>query len=287
MKGFLAFVIILAGAGGAYYWTQATKKPTTAEPRMHTGTVTAKVPAGTRLPVMLMTKLASGDTKAGETAVFLVTEPIRSPNGHVVIPQGSLVTAKVTKSRAAGALSSLLNEPARLIIEFERLNANGRTAEVATSAQGERQLELTADNTGVPRVAGNFARLWDEPEARQALQELANVVLDGKPASKESSEMLERVAQKLELRSTVDAIREENLDVVARIGSTLASGSTAVATGDILSSAAALQELVGLAGLVSSRLEGIFKGRNVRAYPGTTYEVFLQEDYTVSIPANN
>lgn len=287
MKILFAVLALLAIGGGAYWYIAAgNDAPTSgvAASGKHPQ-IRAVAKSGTRVPLMLMNKLASGDSKVGETAVFLVTGNISDGSGNVVIPQGSIVTAKVVQSRSAGAVSALLNEPARLVIEFGELRSGDVTAKVETRAKNPDELQLTADNTGLPELAADLGAVWDDPETRQGLQELAKVVLEGKVPGQEAAKLMERTAERLKLSSTADAIRGDHLDTLARVGDSLASGSVSFATGDLMATAAALQELLGLAGAVSSRLEGIFKGRNVRAYPGTEFEVFLAEDVARMVPS--
>ncbi|MBV6458091.1 MAG: hypothetical protein HONBIEJF_01214 [Fimbriimonadaceae bacterium] len=280
MKLFVTLLAVIAVAGGAFWYFAAGNDEPAAgiAATGHQPQIRAVAKAGTRVPVMLMNKLASGDSKVGETGVFLVTEDIKDAAGHTVIPQGAIVTATVVQSRSAGAVSALLNEPARLVIEFGELRSSDATAKVETRSKKPGELQLTADNTGLPDLATDIGEVWDDPETRQGLQELARVVLEGRVPGAEAAKLMEHAAERLKLNSTADAIRGNNLDTLARVGDSLASGSLSVATGDVMATAAALQELLGLAGAVSSRLEGIFKGRNVRAYPGTEFEVFLAED---------
>lgn len=285
MRILLALLALAALACGLYWVFGVSSSPTgsSVAPNTKLPPIRAVAKAGTGIPVMLMNKLASGDSKVGETAVFLVTRDVKDASGNVVIPQGSFVTASVVQSRSAGAVSAMLNQPARLVIEFDELRAGNESAKVQSRDKNPAELQLTADNTGLPDLAADLGSVWDDPETRQGLQELAKVVLEGKVPGAEAAALMERTAERLKLSSTADAIRGNHMDALARIGDSLASGSVSFAVGDLTATAAALQELLGIAGAVSSRLEGIFKGRNVRAYPGTEFEVFLAEDFERTI----
>ncbi|MGE0002555.1 MAG: hypothetical protein AB7T05_10845, partial [Fimbriimonadaceae bacterium] len=84
------------------------------------------VKADTPVKLLLVTPVASGGSKEGDTVRFVVAEDVLGGEG-IVIGQGTVVEAKVSQSRSGSVAGTLTNRPARLVVDLGKLPATDGT----------------------------------------------------------------------------------------------------------------------------------------------------------------
>ncbi|MDQ2986366.1 MAG: hypothetical protein M3R13_06540 [Armatimonadota bacterium] len=245
----------------------------------------ATLEEGTELQLMLLTELASGEAKLGEEIALLVTENVTSIDNRILIPRGAVAYGRVAWSRSAGALSKFVNEPARLAINIDRTTGiDGKTVFLrAKKVEDGEPFHLTGSNTGTIRASAALTKYLEDPEARKAIESLLSGLKGGEMGSSES---IAKIAEDLELKSTEQLAKQHSLkDLEYTIGRISTGDLTRVATGDPTVVIEAITELAGLRFAVGDRISGIFKGRNIRAYPGTPLRAYVAQTKEVDAPA--
>jgi hypothetical protein len=114
---------------------------------------------GTPLILALQTTLSTATAQAGDTVVATLVEPIRQGE-RVVVPEGAEVRGKVVTAVRPGKTKGL----ARLVIEFDHLEAKGRSHEIAASAidvtgdtSKKRDAAIIGGGAGVGAIIGGIA----------------------------------------------------------------------------------------------------------------------------------
>lgn len=245
----------------------------------------ATLEEGTELQLMLLTELASGEAKLGEEVALLVTENVTSVDNRILIPRGAVAYGRVAWSRSAGALSKFVNEPARLAINIDRTTGiDGKTVFLrAMKTDDGEPFHFTGANTGTVRASEALTKYLNDPEAKKEVEALLSGLKGGEMGSAES---VAKIAEDLKLKSTEQLAKQHSLkDLEYTIGRISAGDLTRVATGDPTVVIQAITELAGLRFAVGDRISGIFKGRNIRAYPGTVLSAYVAETKKVDAPA--
>lgn len=261
--------------------------------------------AGTPVHLMLMAPLESGDCPVGMLFPMVVSEDVLdSASGAVVIAKGTPIMGEITKTRAAGALSGMLNQPARLEITTEPLSVGGASLKL-TAEEGSKEavsFAFSRDNTGLPDT-----RTDADPELADALKnEASRKLLSEFTTAVESGVMQEDLAERMAkdpamnglfdrlgyartqklMQDSGDAKKgfQRILDTAEglRYGEVSKLGSL-----DLQLALAAMEEIGGLARDVQNTVRGIFKGRNIRAHVGNRVLMFTMEDATIKLGASN
>lgn len=286
MKWVLAVVLLAAtGFGGWYLYVSRTSEVrTTAADAGERGLL---LPKGTVVRLVLLQPIRSGEAKVGDKVVFVVREPVRATNGDEVIPVGTCALATVTQSRAAGTLSQLLRQPARLAVRFDSLTTDAGVR-IPLSASGENgEHAFTRDNTGPPVSEATLDAVLRHPTTQRALTELAQRVQRGDyrglDEDAQLSEAVAGAARRLGLSQIAQSAEDAKL---AEVGRMLDRLQTSPEAGLVASSAPwiALIELAALASGTDDWLQGRFKGPNIRAHPGTVVEVTVPADTRLLAP---
>ena len=95
-----------------------------------------EIPEGTELSMALEATVSSATSRSGDVVVARLTEPVRVGD-HVVVPEGSRVTGRVTAAVPSGRVKGR----ARLAMTFESVEWNGNKA--AIEATG---VDITANS---------------------------------------------------------------------------------------------------------------------------------------------
>jgi hypothetical protein len=240
---------------------------------------------GTVVRLTLLQPLHSGEVKVGDKALFVVSQPVRAAGGEELIPVGTCALATVTQSRAAGTLSQLLRQPARLAIQFDGIvTPTGERIELV--ARGEtKEYAFTRDNTGPVVSEATLSALLEHPETQRALSRLAQSAergdLGGLDADRDSAAAIAHAARRLGLTRIAKSAEEAKLSEVGTLlGKLKSSPESAVVLTE--ASTLAVVELAALASGADDWLRGRLKGPNIRAHPGTVVEATVREDTRIS-----
>lgn len=289
MKWLLAVAALaIVGLGGWYL--VSSRRPTDAVTKTPNEANASLLRKGTIVRLTLLQPLHSGEAKVGDKVLFVVSQPVRAAGGEELIAVGTCALATVTQSRAAGTLSQLLRQPARLAIRFDGiLMPTGER--VALAARGEtEEFAFTRDNTGPVVSEATLSALLERPETQRALSKLAQSAerggLSELDADRESAATIALAARRLGLTRIAKSAEEAKLSEVGTLLSNLKSlPERAVVLTE--SSTLAVVELAALASGTDDWLRGRLKGPNIRAHPGTVVEATLREDTRISARAEN
>lgn len=268
---------------------EAAKSPVPEAPKV------AMVAKGTPVEFMMMAPVESGDCKPGTLIPMIVADDVKV-DGYVVIPSGTSVFAEVSKSRAAGALSAMLNEPARLEVKFQPIEADGYTISFSADGAKEEPIDyaFTRDNTGKPETGEPLDAALKNAATRKLLEELSDALETGRTPD----DLAARIAGDAEVGRLLDQMalgrakemvsKEESPEKGYRrlldVTNTLREGDLSKLAGaDVALAIAAVEEIGGLANRVNGTLKGIFKGRNIRAHIGTRVRAYVHEDVQVPL----
>lgn len=91
------------------------------------------IPEGTHAEFLLLTELRASDSKQGDTFQARLVEPIFQPDGHLLVPEGSLLDGHISKLVQPRRMS----RAASMYLVFDRLTEPGGDAQkVAASLAG-------------------------------------------------------------------------------------------------------------------------------------------------------
>jgi hypothetical protein len=245
----------------------------------------AEIKAGTEVPLILLTELSSGGSEQGKEVAFMVTKDVMSEDNRVLIPRGAIAYGRVAWSRSAGAVSKFLNEPARLAVSIDRTVASdGKTVYLqATKSPDHDPLHFTGENTGVERASDELEKILADEASKKALAAMLEG-LSGKDMG--SSDIIAALASKLNLSAMKQLADANSLNDLAYVLKGIAQGQvTRVATGHALLVIDAISELAGIRKSVGDRISGLFKGRNIKAFPGTPVTAYVAEKLLVDAPS--
>ncbi|MCX7800229.1 MAG: hypothetical protein N2109_07805 [Fimbriimonadales bacterium] len=241
---------------------------------------------GTPVRLMLLAEVHAGQADEGQVVPLMVLEDKKDPSGRILLRRGEPAQARVARSRGAGALSGLINQPARLSIVLDQTKAaDGTQVLLSADPSGRRDAEyaFTRDNTGYPRV-------WEQAlndERRELLQRLAEMLAENRGGNlandPASSELVRQLADRLGLTGTQALAARGELEKATGLLGQIANGDV---NPNLLLSAglhtvAAVTELTKLAAFVGDRLGGVFRGRTIRAHIGTELTAYVAKDAEV------
>ncbi|HJP84224.1 MAG TPA: hypothetical protein VJ835_12050 [Fimbriimonadaceae bacterium] len=238
---------------------------------------------GTKVNLILAKQLNAGEANEGEYVPFLVSEDVMS-GGKVAIPKGSVVAGNVTWSRSEGTLSGLVNKPARLEVQIEKLNLGNRNIKMAADLEHpEEPYEFNRENTGKPTADDAKVDELLKDELNRRFAEKLDELFQGKSpelSGTEAQDTLKKIAGEMGMTDTTRLLDQGKSDVTA-IGSTIErlqrGDLSGLATGDLSLSLGAVMELANLVGRLGDRFSRALKGRTIRAYPGTKVEAYVAE----------
>lgn len=236
----------------------------------------APVAADVEVPLILLTELSSGGTGKGSKVAFMVTQDVHSSDGTLVIPRGAIAYGTVTWSRSAGMISKFLNEPARLAVAIEStVSADGKVVPLQfNKSDAKEALRFTGANTGIERASEELEKVLADAEAKKALANMLEGLL-GKQMG--SDDIVAILAARLQLSSLKQMAEARSLGDIIGVFKGIATGEiTRIATAHTGLVVDAISELTGLRRSVGDRISGLFKGRNIRAYPGTPVKAYIR-----------
>lgn len=241
---------------------------------------------GTPVKLMLLAEVHAGQAEEGEVVPLMVLDDVKDSSGKLLIRRGEPANARVARSRGAGALSGLMNQPARLSIVLDQTKAaDGTQVLLSADPSGRRDAQhaFTRANTGYPR-------LWEQAlndDRRELLQRLAEMLAENRGGNlandPESTELVRRLADRLGLTGTQALAARGELEKATGLVGQIANGtlnpSLLLAAG--LQTVAAVTELTRLAAFATDRLGGAFRGRTIRAHFGTELTAYVAQDTPV------
>ncbi len=226
------------------------------------------------LKLMLLGNIASGRTKVSIPVPFMVTEDVTDSGGKVVLPAGTIIYAKVARSRGANIVISAIRQPSRLAISFDGIrSADG--AALSVSAENNSSKSEVSIPRGIRRqeVSAVMKQLLEDPQARQTLIQIADVFNGGKSPAK--GDILNTVFQKLQMANSAQLLANGSLGNAVTLIHTIETGSLQrLPTNEVALLTGAIREMAGLAGQVTRRASGLLKAPSVFAYVGTPFTVY-------------
>lgn len=242
---------------------------------------------GVEVPLVLLTPLESGGSEEGKEVKLVAAENVKV-DGKIVIAQGAIATAKVTKSRSGTLVGALTNMPARLEIELNDVKTvDGKTVKIRPHAIGE-PFEFTQANTK-PEEKGTAVDLVGDEGARSLISALARQIATGQEMSSEdklkADSQLKGLAKRYGLENTEAFFRGSPAAKKSDVPSLLESvqkGDLRGLTGvDALLAIRAAGEIVDIGSSLDRSLRGMFKGSNINARVGTPVTAYVAEDAQV------
>lgn len=254
--------------------------------------IVSTLPAGTRVPAMLMRQLESGVDKEGADVPMLVTEDVKDASGNIVVKRGSPLQGKITWSRRADAWAGLSNRPARLRFKFLSVTTtDSQAVEVcADLTKPDEPYELNRSNTGKTDIATKVDTLAADQKNAAILQAVNDLFEKGDVGSldqPEERQKLAEIADQLQMPELKTVVSQTGPGDVAyllqtmRRGNTLATLGAATPQGQL--GLLALNQMASLAGAVGNRLAGITKGRNIKAYIGTPVTAYVTRAVNITL----
>ncbi len=255
-----------------------------------------KVVRGTEVKLMLLEKLDSGGTEVGHHAPFVLCEDVKDATGKVLIPIGTPIRGVITQSRAAGALSAVMNSPARLRMKIFPIElAGGSKIELAGQLDSEdSDFGFTGDSISSPSANVVSDSTYEDVAKKEALAAITEIIEGSKTLEQLKAELsddqkLNNLLHQFGYSQTEQIIGKQKsaAEGINRIAATLDSlrrgNISALSGGEATLVLAAIEELGGLASEVGDKIRGIFKGRNIRPSIGSRISVFVANDTDVLI----
>jgi hypothetical protein len=241
---------------------------------------------GTKLDLVLLRPLHSG-IKVGTTASVVVAKDVLA-EGRVVIPAGQIAKLEVVRSREASAVTSLVNQPARLEVRFLDLGLDGvRVRLCADLEDPEAPLSLTRASSDRDQASAALKSLWSHPETQRFLSDLS-ARMNGEGLGEDfddpdSRRILEDVAAELGLAATKRVSADgKSVGTMLAVTDRIAQGSfESLDATEALLVVQAVAELGRLASGVDRSLRGAIKGRNISAPIGTRLTAYVARDVEV------
>lgn len=285
----LGLLVLGAFGYGVYAWRSGTL----AVPGLPAAQPPALLKAGTPIALLTLQELTSGGSQEGDEVTLVVTEDVKDHMGRTLIPRGALAKGVVTHSRAAHLASAIVRQPARLEVRLMDVETVDRgkahlCSDVADPAEG---YDFTRANVSGGADGSLLRSIWQDPETRQILTDLANGTVGNEEARKRLSEdanaSLGKIAEKLGLEKAQEWLESRDrksgnkLDVGSAIESLRKGDYQSLPSDDLILAAQAIGELVDLATNVDRQLRGMLKGPNIKAKVGTPIKAFVAEDVKV------
>ncbi len=258
--------------------------------------VAFKLIRGTEVKLMLLEKLDSGGTEEGHRVPLVVCENVTDATGKILIAMGTPVSGEITQSRAAGALSSVMNSPARLRMKLNPIEqVGGKQIEMLGLLDAEdTDFGFTGDTISSPIANAISHSTYDDSAKKEALAAITEMIEGSKSLEElkvqlSDDQKLNDLLRQFGYSQTEQIIGKQKsaADGINRIATTLDSlrrgNISALSGGEATLVLAAIEELGGLASEVGDKIRGIFKGRNIRPAIGSRITVFVAEDSEVLI----
>ncbi len=283
IRAFVVGLLVLLLFGVAVFVTKSWEhKDNTSPPSLESNAKPVSLPKGTSLQLLLLTALDSGGSKVGDTVDLVLAKAVEV-GGKLLVPAGARAKGKVVKSRGATVFSALGNEPARLAIELESLQAPDGTPVPLVVADPDGTYDFTQENTARRRDAANIDKLWDSPEGKQALQDLLARTTGAEPSQDVD---LKRISDVIGLKETgrladrlhKDADGKSGPDTGDVVSKLLKGDLSSLVGGDLVLATRALGEIQGVVASVDDKLRGTFKGSNIHATAGTPVKASVADD---------
>jgi|CXWL01.1.fsa_nt_gi hypothetical protein len=259
-------------------------------------TVAVTLNRGTEIKLMLLEKLDSGGSEEGHRVPFVVCENVTDSTGKIVIPMGTPVSGEITQSRAAGALSSVINSPARLRMKLNPIEQNGGKQIVLLGLLDSEDTDFgfTRETMSSPPANQLPDSSYEDLSKKAVLAAITEIIEGSKSLEQLKLELsndqkLNDLLGQLGYAQTEQIIAKQKsaADGINRVATTLDSlrrgNLSALSGGEATLVLAAIEELGGLASEVGDKIRGIFKGRNIRPAIGTRITVFVADDTEVLI----
>ncbi len=278
-------LIVLAGFGYAAY-SMRTNDGKLPWETARTGPRDVTLPARTQIQLILLEGLDAGGSKEGDKVSLGVLEPVKV-GGEVLIPLGTKAIGTVVESRGASLLNAVINRPARLAIRLEAVELDGQRIPIVTQ-EGDALFQFTQENTAERIESAKIDRLWNDPEARNALIAIAESSVTGKNLDERQKE-LRQLAERLGMDKTTDIVQGNNVGIDLSSAITmLRSGNASSLTGvEAVLAAQAAGEIADLVSSVDHKVRGVFKGRTIRATIGTPIVVYTARRETITLSSGS
>lgn len=248
--------------------------------------------AGVEVPLILLRQISAGSTRQGTLVPFMVAEDVKTADGAVAIPKGTIAEGEVTWSRSEGSLGGLMNQPARLAVKFNRTRgAGGETVELcANRDQPEEAYAFTRDNTGLPdaRLTGELRQKLGESDVAERLDAAISGFFETGDASKldleaDAREWLRQLIRENDMKALDDSLAKGGSDL-GRVAKHIQDGSlTQLAAPDLVLAVTAMQQLGQLAHSLERGLSRTLKGRTIKAYVGTPVTAYVGKEAKVKV----
>lgn len=258
----------------------AAPKP---KPVVHT------LPSGTDVSFLLLQPLSSGGAKEGEKVPILVEKDVLTPDGQIAIKAGSAGLAEVVESRGATALTTLVNQPARLAIKFLTVRGVSGDIDLQPSPEpGETAYSLTRTNTGGQDLSDLAEKVGSNKELRDSWKSALDQIQTKGPVDLKAPDLrkvLQGIASDMEMPSTEKSLKDDKAwSSLSDVADRAKRGDlTGLAAGDVMLAISALNEISNLAGSMDRTLRGIFKGRNIEAPLGMRLSAKTSEAYQFEV----
>lgn len=258
----------------------------------------ARLEKNQAVELMLLAPIESGDCPKGMIVDLAVAKDVVSRDGTVILPVGTHMTGEITWSRAAGAVSALINQPARLAMRVRptRLATGEELKWIADpDAKEPEEFEFTLENVGGNTVAPQVESALADARKKALLEELSRAIESG-AASEELEKLLSEDPTVGGLMGELGYAKanefmangkeaERGFRRLLNSANDLRSGNLgALSSGELSLAMAAIEEIGGLANQVTGVLKGIFKGRNIRAKVGQRLTVYASDAVDVRLP---
>lgn len=239
---------------------------------------------GTTIPMILGTPLAAGATKVGSSVQLWVSEDVKV-DGETVIKKGTPVQGTVSWSRAEGALSGLMNRPARLAITINGLKTVEGNIVTIEFDEGPA-FEFNRDNTS--KALTDVRDVWNNSKQREVLTRIYTDISAGKTptiVSDEEREALKSALQTLDL-SEAESLISKNKKSFDKVLTSLAGNVFSGSLGNAEGALGAVRQLGSLLEGVSDQIGGAFRGRTIHAPAGMPLSAKTTGDVQVKVQSD-
>ena len=119
-----------------------------------------ELPAGTNIVIRMIDGVDSDKAHVGQTFAASLDEPVKGPNGEILIPRGADAVVKLVDSKESGKLTGR----AEVALSLMSVKVDGRTVEINTqtvsresSSRGERTAKVAGGTAAVGAIIGAIA----------------------------------------------------------------------------------------------------------------------------------
>jgi hypothetical protein len=150
------------------------------------------------------------------------------------------------------------------------------------SKSDDDRYHFTGDNTGFERASDELEKILADEASKKSLQQM----LEGLAGiDMGDSKIVTMLAERLNLGSMKKLAETNSLnDLVGALKGIAAGELTRIATGQTTLVIEAIAELAGIRKTVGDRISGLFKGRNIKAFPGTPVTAYVAKETMIDAP---